>query len=101
MQALRQRIYGAKSVGYEPRMIPPDTFYDLYGKLCEVCNTEGALSPKAENTRLDLIDRIHPELLLPGKEDLILSILVDTFISKISLLMRPVPNPHNTVCVSA
>lgn len=31
--------------------------------------------------------------------DLILSRLVDTFISRISLTMLPVPNPHNTVCV--
>lgn len=58
-----------RALGYEPRMLPPDSFYALYGKLCEVCNTEGALSPRAENTLLDLIDRIHSELLLPGKED--------------------------------
>ena len=31
--------------------------------------------------------------------ELILSRLVDTFISRISLTMLPVPNPHNTVCV--
>ena len=29
----------------------------------------------------------------------ILSRLVDTFISRILLTMLPVPNPHNTVCV--
>ena len=33
------------------------------------------------------------------KLDLILSRLVDTFISRISLTMLPVPNPHNTACV--
>ena len=32
-------------------------------------------------------------------EELILSRLVDTFISRISLTMLPVPNPHNTACV--
>ena len=31
--------------------------------------------------------------------NVILSRLVDTFISRISLTMLPVPNPHNTVCV--
>ena len=31
--------------------------------------------------------------------NLILSRLVDTFISKISLTMLPVPKPHNTACV--
>ena len=32
-------------------------------------------------------------------EDVILSRLVNTFISRISLTMLPVPNSHNTVCV--
>ncbi len=32
-------------------------------------------------------------------DDVILSRLVDTFISKISLTMLPVPKPHNTACV--
>lgn len=31
--------------------------------------------------------------------NMILSRLVDTFISRISLTMLPVPNPHNTACV--
>ena len=34
-----------------------------------------------------------------NRKELILSRLVDTFISRISLTMLPVPNPHNTVCV--
>lgn len=42
-----------------------------------------------------LIFRQQPE----RSEKLILSRLVDTFISRISLTMLPVPNPHNTVCV--
>ena len=32
-------------------------------------------------------------------KELILSILVDTFFSRISLTMLPVPNSHNTSCV--
>lgn len=59
-----------RALGYEPRTVQPDAFYDLYGKLCEVCNTEGMLSEQTENALLDLIDRIHSELLLPRKEDL-------------------------------
>ena len=35
----------------------------------------------------------------PLFQEVILSRLVDTFISRISLTMLPVPNPHNTVCV--
>ena len=38
-------------------------------------------------------------VLTKGLSRLILSRLVDTFISRISLTMLPVPNPHNTVCV--
>ena len=43
----------------------------------------------------------YKKLLRKMKKDdlLILSRLVDTFISRISLTMLPVPNPHNTVCV--
>ena len=37
---------------------------------------------------------------LPGAlQSLILSILVDTFSSRISLTMPPSPKPHNTACV--
>ena len=32
-------------------------------------------------------------------DDMILSILVDTFSSRISLTMPPSPKPHNTACV--
>lgn len=34
-----------------------------------------------------------------GSGKVILSRLVDTFFSRISLTMLPVPNSHNTVCV--
>ena len=57
-----------RALGYEPRTVQPDAFYDLYGKLCEVCNTDDALSEQTETALLDLIDRIHSELLLPRKE---------------------------------
>ena len=39
------------------------------------------------------------ELVLVKSVRMILSRLVDTFISRISLTMLPVPNPHNTACV--
>ena len=35
----------------------------------------------------------------PLLDKVILSILVDTFFSKISLTMLPAPKPHNTACV--
>ena len=50
-----------------------------------------------------LRDAVPVCLMVNGKEvkryKMILSRLVDTFISRISLTMLPVPNPHNTTCV--
>ena len=59
-----------RALGYEPRVLHPDAFYDLYGKLCELCNVDDLLLPATQTALLELIDRIHSELLLPGKEDL-------------------------------
>ena len=56
-----------RALGYEPRAVPPDIFYDVYNKLCEICNTAG-LPPEKEERLLALIDEIHAELLLPGRE---------------------------------
>lgn len=58
-----------RALGYEPRTVPPDVFYDLYGKLCEVCNTE-SIAPEMETKLLALIDEIYSELLLPDKESM-------------------------------
>lgn len=58
-----------RALGYEPRTVLPDVFFDFYNKLCEVCNT-AEITPEAENKLLSLIDEIHSELLLPQKEDI-------------------------------
>lgn len=57
-----------RALGYEPRTVLPDVFFDFYKKLCELCNS-GNLTPEAESKLLLLIDEIHSELLLPRKED--------------------------------
>ena len=59
-----------RALGYEPRALHPDAFYDLYGKLCELCNVDDLLLPTTQTALLKLIDRIHSELLLPRKENL-------------------------------
>ena len=56
-----------RALGYSPRMVQPDVFFDFYNKLCELCNS-GSLTPETENKLLMLIDEIHSELLLPEKE---------------------------------
>ena len=58
-----------RALGYEPRAVLPDVFFDFYNKLCELCNTVG-FTPETENKLLALIDEIHSELLLPRKEDM-------------------------------
>ena len=59
-----------RALGYEPRTFLPDVFYDLYSKLCDICNADELSSPETEKALLDLIDRMHSELLLPRKESL-------------------------------
>ena len=54
---------------------------------------ESSLATTDEITSENIFYILKPYL------SLILSRLVDTFISKISLTMLPVPKPHNTACV--
>lgn len=56
-----------RALGYEPRAVLPDVFFDFYNKLCELCNT-AELTPTTESKLLALIDEIHSALLLPEKE---------------------------------
>lgn len=56
-----------RALGYEPRTVQPDVFFDFYNKLCELCNT-AEFAPETESKLLALIDEIHSELLLPEKE---------------------------------
>ena len=58
-----------RALGYEPRTVQPDVFFDFYNKLCELCNT-AEFAPETESNLLALIDEIHSELLLPRKEDI-------------------------------
>ena len=56
-----------RALGYEPRTVQPDVFFDFYNKLCQLCNSS-EITPETENKLLALIDEIHSELLLPEKE---------------------------------
>lgn len=56
-----------RALGYEPKTVLPDVFFDFYDKLCQLCNTAG-FTHETENKLLMLIDEIHSELLLPKKE---------------------------------
>lgn len=56
-----------RALGYAPRTVRPDVFFDFYNKLCELCNSS-EITPETENKLLARIDEIHSELLLPEKE---------------------------------
>lgn len=55
-----------RALGFAPRTVLPDAFFNFYGKLCEICNKE--MTPETEVKLLTLIDEIHNEILSPKKE---------------------------------
>lgn len=58
-----------RALGYAPRTVQPDVFFDFYNKLCELCNS-AEIAPEIESNLLALIDEIHSELVLPRKEEM-------------------------------
>ena len=56
-----------RTLGYAPRTVQPDVFFDFYNKLCQLGNTAG-FTHKTESKLLSLIDEIYSALLLPKKE---------------------------------
>ena len=55
-----------RALGFTPRTVLPDAFFNFYGKLCEICNKD--MTPETEARLLNLIDEIHNEILSPKKE---------------------------------
>ena len=55
-----------RALGYTPRTVLPDAFFNFYGKLCEICNMD--MTPETEAKLLILIDEIHSEILSSKKE---------------------------------
>ena len=55
-----------RALGYEPRSVLPDAFFNFYRKLCEVANLLKSGSD-CEAQILGLIAQIQTELMLPGK----------------------------------
>ena len=60
------------ALGFSPRQALPDDFYDLYSRLCDVCNLiNPGFTEETERELVDLITDIREQLLLPGKEALL------------------------------
>lgn len=69
-----------RALGYEPRAVPPDAFFEFYDRLCQLASSQ--LTTETEMKLLELIDEIHSELLLPGREDVCKWPLLDSGPSK-------------------
>ena len=62
----RSEYLRKRAMGYEPRSALGDSFYQLYSKLCDLCNQ--SLSVETEKALLELITDIRRELMLPKKQ---------------------------------
>ena len=55
-----------RALGYAPRTVQPDVFFDFYNKLCELLNRE--LSPETEAAALKISDDIYAEIIDTPKQ---------------------------------
>ena len=58
------------ALGFSPRQALLDNFYDLYSRLCDVCNlVEPGFTEETERQLVDLITDIRELLMLPERRD--------------------------------
>ena len=62
----RSEYLRKRALGYEPRPAVGDSFYQLYSKLCDLCNQ--SMTVETEKALLELITDIRRELMLPHKQ---------------------------------
>lgn len=57
-----------RTLGYAPRTVQPDVFFDFYQTLCRLCDeVVDKISPETERKLLEVVDEIQQRLLLPEK----------------------------------
>lgn len=57
-----------RTLGYAPRTVQPDVFFDFYQTLCHLCDeVADKVSPETERKLLEVVDEIQQRLLLPEK----------------------------------
>ena len=57
-----------RTLGYAPRTVPPDVFFQFYQMLCRLCDVVAdKVSPDTERKLLEVVDEIQQRLLLPEK----------------------------------
>ena len=62
----RSEYLRKRALGYEPRPALGDSFFQLFSKLCDLCNQ--AMAVETEKALLELITDIRRELMLPHKQ---------------------------------
>ena len=57
-----------RTLGYAPRTVFPDVFFDFYQTLCRLCDeVADKVSPDTERKLIETVDEIQQQLLLPEK----------------------------------
>lgn len=57
-----------RTLGYAPRTVRPDVFFDFFQMLCRLCDeVADKVSPDTERRLLETVDEIQRQLLLPEK----------------------------------
>ena len=57
-----------RTLGYAPRTVLPDVFFDFYQMLCRLCDeVADKVTPDTERKLLEVVDVIQRQLLLPEK----------------------------------
>ena len=57
-----------RTLGYTPRTVLPDVFFQFYQTLCRLCDeVADKVSPDTERSLLEAVDEIQRQLLLPEK----------------------------------
>lgn len=55
-----------RTLGYAPRAVLPDVFFDFYQTLCRLCDeVVDKVTPDTEQSLLETVDEIQRQLLLP------------------------------------
>ena len=62
----RSEYLRKRALGYEPKPALGESFYQLYSKLCDLCNQ--SITVETEAALLELITAIRRELLLPRRQ---------------------------------
>ena len=62
----RSEYLRKRALGYEPRPAVGDSFFQLYSKLCDLCNQ--SMTVETEKALLELITDIRRELMLPRRQ---------------------------------